>query len=162
MLAGSIPGSLPPDLYQTMQKRLAGRGVDAVVDATGELLLGSLAYRPFLIKPNHHELGELFDKTLRTPEEIAARNVLVSMAGDGALLATEDGQTLYSLPPRGKVVNSTGAGDSMVAGFLAGYLETQDYRHAFRMGLAAGSASAFSEQLATKEEVLKLLQTLGA
>ena len=115
-----------------MQKRLAGRGVDAVVDATGELLLGSLAYRPFLIKPNHHELGELFDKTLRTPEEIAAhakrlqekgaRNVLVSMAGDGALLATEDGQTLYSLPPRGKVVNSTGAGDSMVAGFLAGYL----------------------------------------
>ncbi len=172
VLAGSIPGSLPPDLYQTMQKRLAGRGVDAVVDATGELLLGSLAYRPFLIKPNHHELGELFDKTLRTPEEIAAhakrlqekgaRNVLVSMAGDGALLATEDGQTLYSLPPRGKVVNSTGAGDSMVAGFLAGYLETQDYRHAFRMGLAAGSASAFSEQLATKEEVLKLLQTLGA
>ena len=170
VLAGSIPGSLPADTYQTIQRRLAGRRIDTVVDATGELLLGALAHRPFLIKPNNHELGELFGKTLRTPEEIAAhakklqekgaRTVLVSMAGDGALLAAEDGQTLYSLPPKGRVVNSTGAGDSMVAGFLAGYLETRDFRQAFRMGLAAGSASAFSERLATKEEVLQLLQTL--
>ncbi|MFQ8600474.1 MAG: 1-phosphofructokinase family hexose kinase, partial [Oscillospiraceae bacterium] len=153
VLAGSIPGSLPADTYQTIQRRLAGRRIDTVVDATGELLLGALAHRPFLIKPNNHELGELFGKTLRTPEEIAAhakklqekgaRNVLVSMAGDGALLAAEDGQILYSLPPKGRVVNSTGAGESMVAGFLAGYLETRDFRQAFRMGLAAGAQAPF-------------------
>ena len=163
VLAGSIPESLPNSIYRDIMAKLQGKGIHFAVDATGELLLNVLQYRPFLIKPNNHELGEIFGVEIRTREEAVpyarkmqekgARNVLVSMAGQGAVLAAEDGQ-VYALPaPRGTLVNAVGAGDSMVAGFLAGWLEKKDYGHAFKMGVSAGSASAFSEFLATREEV---------
>ena len=139
-----------------------------VVDATKDLLKNVLPYHPFLIKPNHHELGELFHVTINTREEAVpyakklqeqgARNVLVSMGGLGAVLADETGRVYLSKAPEGVVINSVGAGDSMVAGFLAGWLERKNYEYAFRMGLAAGSASAFSENLATSEEVAKVYQ----
>lgn len=167
VLAGSIPGSLPEDIYETILSRLSGHGVRFVVDATGDLLLNVLKYHPFLIKPNNHELGDLFGVTLKTGEDIVlhakklqkqgARNVLISMAGDGAILLTEHGDVYESLPPKGKVVNSVGAGDSMVAGFLTGWLNTGDYEKAFHLGLATGSASAFSDWLAEKEDVVRLL-----
>ena len=170
VLAGSIPNTLPDDMYERIMERLDGRGIRIVVDATRELLTKVLPYHPFLIKPNHHELGEIFSVKLSDKAEIAsyakklqamgAGNVLVSMAGDGAVLVAEDG-TVYECPaPRGKVVNSVGAGDSMVAGFLTGYLETGDYQEAFLRGVATGSASAFSEQLATREEAEALLSQL--
>lgn len=168
VLAGSIPGSLPPDIYETILERLQGRGIHFVVDATKELLLNVLKYRPFLIKPNNHELGELFGKKLSTEEEIiasakklkemGAKNVLVSMAGDGAVLVTDTGEVYKSLPPEGKVVNSVGAGDSMVAGFLTGWLKTGDYKEALRLGIAAGSASAFCSWLASREDIETLLK----
>ena len=139
-----------------------------VVDATKDLLQNVLQYHPFLIKPNHHELGELFGVTLNSREEVVpyakklqeqgAKNVLVSMGGLGAVLVDELGGVHVSDAPEGIVVNSVGAGDSMVAGFLAGWLEQKDYQHAFYMGLAAGSASAFSEKLATREEVASVYQ----
>lgn len=163
VLAGSIPASMPSTVYMDIMKRLAGKNILVVVDATKELLKNVLPYRPFLIKPNHHELGELFGVTLTAREDVVpyamklkeqgARNVLVSMGGLGAVLVDETGGVHLSEAPEGKVVNSVGAGDSMVAGFLAGWLEKQNYEYAFRMGLAAGSASAFSENLATREEV---------
>lgn len=163
ILAGSIPGSMPDDMYRRIMERLNGRGVMIVVDATKDLLVNVLSYHPFLIKPNNHELGEIFGAELRTREEVipyarkmqemGAVNVLISMAGEGAVLAAADG-SIHSAPaPEGKLVNGVGAGDSMVAGFLAGWMERKDYGHAFAMGIAAGSASAFSEKLATKEEV---------
>ena len=163
MLAGSIPRSLPDDIYQTVMARLQQRGVDFVVDATGRLLGETLRYRPFLIKPNHHELAEIAGRPLdddrqriafaRQLQKQGARNVLVSMAGDGALLCAED-RAVYKLPaPQGKVVNSVGAGDSMVAGFLAGWQCSGDCRQAFCWGVAAGSASAFSSGLATRSQV---------
>ena len=165
-LAGSIPASMPEDMYQRIMKRLSGRGVYIVVDAAKDLLTNVLAYHPFLIKPNQHELGEIFHIALKTREdvipygkklqEMGARNVLVSLGGEGAVLIAEDGQVLEMEAPKGKVVNSVGAGDSMVAGFMAGWLEKQDYRYAFAMGVAAGSASAFSENLATRDGILKL------
>lgn len=168
VLAGSIPDTLPSDIYQQILKRLKKK-IQPVVDATGELLLGVLKYRPFLVKPNHHELGALFGREL-TLEEIpeyaaklqalGARNVLVSMAGDGALLLTEDGKRFQDRPPKGTVVNSVGAGDSMVAGFLYGWITTHDYAQAFRWGLAAGSASAFQDWLANKEEIEKLFHNI--
>lgn len=171
VLAGSIPNSMPDTAYSDIMERLAGRGVRVVVDATKDLLVNVLKYRPFLIKPNNHELSEIFQVTLTDPKEIVryakklqdmgAGNVLVSMAGDGAVLAAEDGNVYESPAPKGKVVNSVGAGDSMVAGFLAGYLEKGDYGHAFRMGIAAGSASAFSENLATRDEMENILKCLG-
>ena len=140
-----------------------------MVDATRDLLCAVLPYRPFLIKPNNHELGEIFGKTLTTDQEIVdcarqlqekgARNVLVSMAGDGSLLLDETGGVHKLGVPRGKVLNSVGAGDSMVAGFLAGWLKTRDYAAAHRMGAAAGSATAFSDGLAAEPEVLALLDT---
>ena len=167
VLAGSIPASLPDDVYQRILARLEGRGILTVVDATRDLLCAVLPYRPFLIKPNASELGEIFGKTLTTDGEIedcarrlqgrGARNVLVSMAGDGSLLLDETGAVHRLGVPRGKVVNSVGAGDSMVAGFLAGWLEHRDYAMAHRLGAAAGSATAFSDGLAGKEEVLALL-----
>ena len=139
-----------------------------MVDATKDLLLNVLKYHPFLIKPNNHELGEMFGVTLETDEEIisyakklqerGARNVLISMAGDGAILITEDGVIYKKLPPKGTVVNSVGAGDSMVAGFLTGYLNTGSYEQALNLGTAAGSATAFLSWLATKEDVVKLLE----
>ncbi|WP_300804105.1 1-phosphofructokinase [uncultured Acetatifactor sp.] len=173
VLAGSIPGSMPDETYRKIMERLAGRGVMTVVDATKNLLMNVLEYRPFLVKPNSHELGEIFGVELRDREEaipyarrlreLGAVNVLVSMAGQGAVLAAGDGEVYAAAAPRGKLVNGVGAGDSMVAGFLAGWMERHEYGHAFRMGIAAGSASAFSELLATREEVTDLYrQTAGS
>ena len=169
-LAGSIPTSMPDDMYQKIMAKLDGKGVMIVVDATRDLLLNVLEYHPFLIKPNNHELGEIFDVELLTRESVVpyakklqekgARNVLVSMAGEGAVLIDENGREYMSPVPKGKVVNAVGAGDSMVAGFIAGYLEKKDYEYAFHMGIASGSASAFSEQLATRAEVEALLKTI--
>lgn len=168
VLAGSVPSSVPASVYRDICKQTADRGITVVVDATGELLLNVLELNPFLIKPNIHELGEIFDVNLKTAADVipyakklqerGARNVLVSMAGEGAVLVAETGPVLMGPAPEGKPVNSVGAGDSMVAGFLAGWLETGDYKEALKMGVAAGSASAFSEQLATKEEVERLLK----
>ena len=169
-LAGSIPSSMPDDMYSRIMAMLDGRGVRIIVDATRDLLMNVLQYHPFLIKPNNHELGEIFGVTLRTRDDVVpyarkmqekgARNVLVSMAGEGAVLVAEDGSVHKSEVPRGKLVNAVGAGDSMVAGFMAGWMESGDYEHAFHMGLATGSASAFSEFLATKEEVQEVLKQL--
>lgn len=167
VLAGSVPSSLPDDIYEQILKRLAEKNVRFVVDASGALLKRVLPYRPFLIKPNHHELGELFGTELSTRQsvipyakklqELGARNVLVSMAGEGAVLLDETGRVYESAPPDGVVVNSVGAGDSMVAGFLAGWLSSGSYEQAFRMGIAAGSASAFTDWLASKEQIEALL-----
>lgn len=163
ILAGSIPQSMPDTIYMEIMDNLSGKGIDIVVDATKDLLMNVLSYKPFLIKPNNHELGEIFGVKLQTRDSVipyakklqekGARNVLVSMAGAGAVLVAENGQIYMSDAPKGTVINAVGAGDSMVAGFVAGYLEMHDYEYAFHKGLAAGSASAFSEQLATKEEV---------
>lgn len=163
VLAGSIPNSMPDDIYKKIMQRLDGRNVMIVVDATRELLVNVLEYHPFLVKPNNHELGEIFGVTLKRREEVVpyaeklremgAVNVLVSMAGEGAVLVAGDGSVYQAPAPKGKLVNGVGAGDSMVAGFLAGWLERKDYQHAFYMGISAGSASAFSELLATKKEV---------
>ncbi len=170
VLAGSIPNTMPSTVYSDIMEYLEGRKVNIVVDATKDLLVNVLKYHPFLIKPNNHELEEIFGTQLKSNEEIiqyakelqkiGARNVLVSMAGDGAILVAEDGNVYESEAPKGEVVNSVGAGDSMVAGFVAGYLATEDYKQAFKMGIAAGSASAFSEELAKKEEVEAILNTL--
>ena len=163
VLAGSIPNSMPDDIYKRIMKRLAGRKVMIVVDATRNLLVNVLEYHPFLVKPNNHELGEIFGVTLQRREEVVpyakklkemgAVNVLVSMADEGAVLVAGDGSICQAPAPEGKLVNGVGAGDSMVAGFLAGWMERKDYRHAFYMGISAGSASAFSELLATKKEI---------
>lgn len=162
-LSGSIPASMPDDAYQKIMERLDGKGVQIIVDATKDLLMNVLPHHPFLIKPNNHELGEIFGEELKSREsvvpyakklqEMGAKNVLISMAGEGAVLVAADG-TVYEAPaPKGTLVNGVGAGDSMVAGFMAGWMEKQDYEYAFHMGVAAGSASAFSENLATKEEI---------
>ena len=167
-LAGSIPTSMPDDMYQKIMAKLDGKGVMIVVDATRDLLMNVLAYHPFLIKPNNYELGEIFDVELLTRESVVpyakklqekgARNVLVSMAGEGAVLVAEDGSVYDAPAPKGELKNGVGAGDSMVAGFMAGWMEKQEYRHAFHMGVASGSASAFSENLATKEEIAGVYQ----
>ena len=168
VLAGSIPASLPDNIYEQILELLQPVGTRVVVDATGDLLLKVLKYRPFLIKPNHEELGEFFGRgPLLTEEEIlaaaqklqqqGARNVLVSRGANGALLLDENGKLYKQASPKGTLVNSVGAGDSMVAGFLAGYLQTQDYDAALRLGVAAGSASAFKAWLATREDVEKIL-----
>lgn len=163
VLAGSIPSSMPETIYADILKRLDGKGVMTVVDATNDLLMEVLKYHPFLIKPNQHELGEIFGVELTTQESVVpyakkmqekgAVNVLVSMGGKGAVLLDANGDVHMLPAPKGNLVNAVGAGDSMVAGFLAGWLEKQDYEHAFRMGVSAGSASAFSEFLATRQEV---------
>ncbi len=170
VLSGSIPNTLPDDMYERIMERLAGTDVRISVDATKDLLMNVLKYHPFLIKPNNHELGDMFRVTLESDDEIAeyarklqemgARNVLVSMAGDGAILVTEDGSVLKQLPPAGEVVNSVGAGDSMVAGFLAGYLKTGSYEEALKLGTAAGSATAFTSWLADSEAIDKLYKIL--
>ena len=170
ILAGSIPRSLPQDTYERLLARLQGKGVRAVVDATRDLLANVLQYRPFLIKPNNHELGEIVGRELKTDAEIiaAARalqekgacNVLVSMAGDGAILVDETGKVHRIGCPRGKVVNSVGAGDSMVAGFVAGWMQTGNYDMALRLGTACGSATAFSLGLATREKIEELLKQI--
>lgn len=172
VLAGSIPKTLPDDIYQSIMARLDGRGIRIIVDAEKKLLLNVLQYHPFLIKPNNHELGDMFGVKLEADEEIityakklqeqGARNVLISMAGDGAILLTETGESYKCPAPKGTLVNSVGAGDSMVAGFITGYTESDgDFRQAFHMGVATGSASAFSENLATRPEVEALLATIN-
>lgn len=171
ILAGSIPASMPETMYMDIMKRLADKNILIAVDATRDLLVNVLQYHPFLVKPNNHELGEIFGVELKTRSEVipyakklqdmGARNVLVSMAGEGAVLATEDGSLFETPAPKGKLVNGVGAGDSMVAGFIAGWLERGDYRHAFKLGVASGSASAFSELLATKEEIETLYHSIN-
>lgn len=170
VLAGSIPSGLPSDIYEQILSRLKGKNVKAVVDAEKDLLVNTLKYRPFLIKPNLDELGAVFSVKLKNNDEIVhyakrlqkmgAENILVSMAGDGAVLVTSDGKVLRALPPSGKVVSSVGAGDSMVAGFLAGYRETGSYENALRVGICAGSATAFSEWLAPREKIERLLKII--
>ncbi|MEE1115043.1 MAG: 1-phosphofructokinase [Eubacterium sp.] len=170
VVSGSIPNTLPDDMYERIMSRLEGRGIDIVVDATNDLLVNVLKYRPFLIKPNNHELGEIYGVELKTQDEVipyakklqeeGARNVLISMAGEGAVFISEKGDVIKSPAPKGKVVNSVGAGDSMVAGFLTGFMESGDFETAFRMGLCTGSASAFSPDLATRPEVEALLKIL--
>lgn len=171
VLSGSIPKSVPDDIYESIMKSLLDKEVEFIVDATKDLLLKVLKYRPFLIKPNHHELAEMFDVTLNSDEDIikygkklqemGAKNVLISMAGDGAIFLPEGGEAIKREVPKGILKNSVGAGDSMVAGFLYGYLKNNDLDEAFKLGIATGSASAFSEELATKEEVENLLKQMN-
>lgn len=168
VLAGSIPKSLPDNIYEKILDKLNGKGIDFVVDATGDLLKNVLKYKPFMIKPNHHELGEIFSTEIKTLDEIkkygkmlqdmGARNVLISRGKDGAALLDENGEihTMGNVP--GKIVSSVGCGDSMVAGFLAGYYQTKDYAYALKLGSACGNATAFSSSLATKEEIEKMLK----
>ncbi len=162
-LCGSIPDSLPDNMYQQIMERLTGREVRIIVDATKDLLLHTLPFHPFLVKPNRQELEELFQVSLENRRAVipygqkllaqGARNVLISMAGEGAVLVAADGRVYEAAAPAGNLVNSVGAGDAMLAGFMAGYLERGEYGHAFRMGVATGSASAFSEGFATRQEV---------
>jgi len=169
VLAGSIPSSLPSDIYERIMQRLSDRKIRTVVDATNDLLLNVLKYKPFLIKPNNHELGEMFGVTLSEDEEIeryarklkdmGAVNVLISMAGDGAMLIDENGKCHRCGVCKGKVRNSVGAGDSMVAGFLTG-AQNGDYEYALKLGTAAGGATAFSEGLAVKTKIEELLAQL--
>ena len=171
IISGSVPNTLPDDMYEQIMSHLEGKGIRIVVDATKDLLTNVLKYHPFLIKPNNHELGEIYGVELNKREEVipyakklqeeGAVNVLVSMAGEGAVLLDENGEIHSSEAPKGTVMNSVGAGDSMVAGFVAGYLETNgNYQEAFEMGVCTGSASAFSEELATRQEMESLRDNL--
>ena len=170
ILAGSIPNSLPDDVYEKILSMLDGKGIEFVVDATKDLLTNVLKYHPFLIKPNNFELGEIVGKILTTDDEIydgalklqemGARNVLISMAGDGAMLVDENGERYRIGVPKGQVRNSVGAGDSMVAGFVAGYMKEKNYDTALKMGTAAGSATAFSDGLAKAADIEALYKTL--
>ena len=171
ILAGSIPNSLPDDVYERILSMLDGKCIDFLVDATKYLLTNVLKYHPFLIKPNNFELGEIVGKTLENDDEIyegalklqemGARNVLISMAGDGAMLVDENKKRYRIGVPKGKVRNSVGAGDSMVAGFVAGYLKSNDYETALKMGTAAGSATAFSDGLAKAVDINNLYKGLN-
>lgn len=170
-LAGSVPASMPEGIYRDILGMLEGRHVLTVVDAAGKLLAEALPYRPFLIKPNQQELEELFGVALPDRESVVfyaerlqrqgARNVLVSLAEEGAVLVSEDRRIRQKAAPAGKLINSVGSGDAMAAGFMAGWLERQDYEHAFCMGIAAGSASAFSEYLCTKDQTEALYAQLA-
>ena len=169
VLAGSVPKSLPSDIYERILRHISGRGIRAAVDASGELLMNVLKYEPFVVKPNIYELGGMFGKQLRSADEAVvyavklkeagARNVLVSMGGDGALLIDENGREYRCGVCRGTVKNSVGAGDSMLAGFLAG-CEKGDYGYALKLGTAAGGATAFSDGLADKELINMLLSRM--
>jgi 1-phosphofructokinase len=166
VLAGSIPNSLPSQLYKIIMERLANKGVKVVVDTTGQALADVLAHKPFLIKPNHHELGELFNQSISSVEEaipygkklveMGAEHVVVSMAGLGALFFTKE-KAYYANVPKGEVKNSVGAGDSVVAGFLASHVKEGDLKNAFRYGVTAGSASAFSKGFCTEESIELLI-----
>lgn len=170
ILAGTIPKSVSEDIYEQFIERISGKNVNVVVDATKELLLNVLKYRPFLIKPNNHELAEMFGKTSLDEEQMnyyagklqdmGAKNVLVSMAGDGAVLFTENKKVYKIGVAKGQVVNSVGAGDSMVAGFVASYFKDRNYEKALKYATAAGGATAFLEGLATKEKTEELLKQL--
>ena len=163
VLAGSIPNTLPDDIYERILSRLDGRGINFVVDATGDLLKNVLKYKPFLIKPNHHELGDLFGVEAKSEDDIVfyakklqemgARNVLVSRAKDGATLIDEQKNVTTFGNVEGELVNSVGCGDSMVGGFLAGWIEKGDYSYALKLGAACGNATAFSQELATANEI---------
>lgn len=169
ILAGSIPKALPDNMYEKILERLDGKGVNFVVDATGDLLKNVLKYKPFMVKPNHHELGEIFgveitalediEKYAKKLQEMGAKNVLVSRGKDGAALIDEFGKvhTMGNVP--GKIISSVGCGDSMVAGFVAGYVREKDYAYALKLGSACGNATAFSSGLATKNEIDKMLQS---
>ena len=169
VLAGSIPASLPRDIYERILARLEGRDIKTAVDATGKLLMNVLKYKPFVVKPNNFELGEMFGVTLTSTEDIieyagrlqklGAQNVLVSMAGDGAILLDKNGKTHICGVCRGTVKNSVGAGDSMLAGFIAGSAEG-DYEYAIKLGTAAGGATAFSDGLASSALISELLGQL--
>lgn len=172
VLSGSVPSSLPDDIYESILQRLAGKGIRFVVDAAGNLLLNVLKYHPFLIKPNHLEIGALFDRPCDTLEDVifcsrelqklGAQNILVSRAGDGAVLLTREGEIFSCPAPKIQVLNSSGAGDSMLAGFLAGYAHSNgDYSQALITGIAAGSATAASICLATGESILELKRKIG-
>ena len=171
VLAGSIPNSLPANIYSEIMKYVSGKGVKVVVDATGDLLVKCLEYKPFLIKPNNFELEQIFNTKLESREDIVkcalklkdmgAVNVLVSMGKDGAILVDENNKIYDLMAPEGNVINSVGAGDSMVAGFLSGLYENNNYEYAFKLAVAAGSASAFSEELATKEQVMKVYEEVS-
>ncbi len=170
ILAGNIPRCINNDIYEIICKTLEKNNVTFVVDATKELLMNVLKYKPFLIKPNKEELEETFKEKIETEEEIivhakklqqmGAQNVLISLGGDGAILVTKDEKEYYLKAPKGKVLNTVGAGDSMVAGFIAGYVKNGDFEYAFKMGIATGSASSFSMNLATAEEVANLLKEI--
>ena len=170
VLAGSVSRNMKDDIYEKICLKIKEKGAKIVADATGKLLVNVLKHRPFLIKPNKKELEEIFQKEIRTNEEVVeyarklqemgAENVLISMDKDGAILITKDKKMLYGEAPNGKVVNSVGSGDSMVAGFITGYINYQDYEKALKMGIAAGSASAFSKGLATKEEIMFQLSNI--
>lgn len=170
VLAGSVPKSLPSDIYEKILERLSNRGVNFVVDATNQLLLNSLKYKPFLIKPNHIELAEMFNVELNSNEDIifyarklktmGAINVLISMAERGSILIDENDLVHIVKAPKGEVVNSVGAGDSMLAGFLASYTTNYSYDEALKLGTACGSATTFSEGLAEKSFIEKILKTL--
>lgn len=163
VLAGSVPNTLEKNIYETILEKLSGRGIHFVVDATGDLLLNVLKHKPFLIKPNHFELGDIFSAEMKTVDDIkfygrrlqemGAKNVLVSRGRDGAVLLDEKGEVHIIGTAHGKSRNSVGCGDAMVAGFLAGYTKTKDYSYALKLGSACGSATAFSETLATKNEI---------
>lgn len=170
VLAGSIPATMPDDIYEKIMERVQDKDVKVVVDATKNLLLNVVKYRPFLVKPNKQELAQMFDVVIENESDVirygkklkqmGARNVLVSMAGDGAILIDENGDCIKNVPVKGKVLNSVGAGDSMVAGFIAGYIESGDYSYALKLGSAAGSATAFSYGIATKEDIEKVKEVL--
>lgn len=170
VLSGSVPKNISKDIYRKICKKLSERGITFVVDSTQELLMSVLEYNPFLIKPNKEELEETLNCKISNKEDIVnaakelkklgAQNILVSLGKDGALLLTKEDKVLYSKAPKGEIVNTVGSGDSMVAGFLAGYYKTKDYEYALKTGVAAGSASAFSIELATKDDVEELLKQL--
>lgn len=170
IMSGQIPPTLPDYTYERILERIQRKNVLTVVDSTGKLLTDSLKYHPFLVKPNGEELGEIVGRKLVTPEDIeegakelqklGARNVLVSLGGDGAILVAEDGKSYRKPAMHSKVISTVGAGDSMVAGFVTGYLKTKDFERALMLALSTGSATAFSKGLATKEKVLEILKTM--
>lgn len=170
VLAGSIPKGIPDSIYKDIMKMLSDKNINVVVDATKDLLLNVLQYKPFLIKPNHIELAEMFNVTLDSDEDIVtygrklqemgAQNVLISMGGDGSILITSEGEVIRASVPKGTVINTVGSGDSMVAGFIAGYIKYQDLKMALKLATAAGSATAFSTWLATGDKIDDLLYKL--
>lgn len=170
VLAGSVPASLPDDLYSKILEELSGKNINIVVDTTGNQLLNVLKYKPFLIKPNHHELGEIFGQEMDTTEkiteyakklqEMGAVNVLVSRGGDGAVLVDGNGTVHPAAAVEGTLVNSVGCGDSMVAGFIAGYITNKSYSEALKLSVASSSATAFSKELAKADEIYKIYKNL--
>lgn len=171
VLAGSVPKSLPSDIYVSIAERVQKCGVHTVIDASGDLLLKSLELKPFLIKPNNSELGELFGVRIDSREEavpyaerlhdMGAENVLVSLAGEGAVLVCADGEIFSAPAPSGEVRNSVGAGDSMLAGFIYGYIKSGKFHDAFKYGISAGSATAFSQSLADRKEIMDMFSSLN-